>query len=167
MRYTEKGKWILILAAILTIILGTLWVGDAGMVKAQTLTGPEQEEADIRRFTEPVIPQYDATSTFFIIKVNVHKDETALTKQFLQDSNGKYTLMYDVLGGYSNMRFRPVAEVPVAMNEEMDGLYVCEMNVVQPSVYYDPAWYTIGHEFGHCMYGQWHIPSLIENNSEE
>ena len=136
-----------------------MWVSTAEAVFTQA----DQNTADSLRALEPVTPQYDASSYFIVVKVNVFENTKELTKQFYLDSGNRYSLSFDVLGGYSNMSFRPPAEVPIAMNSEMDAIYVCEMNVVRPTTFYDSEWYVVGHEFGHCMYGQWHKPALVDN----
>lgn len=161
MKFTTKGRLILTLAAVLVLILGTMWVSN---VEGDNLT---EIQKDALRFTEPVVPQYDVTEVFFIVKINLHPDEETLLDQFEVDSNGKYDRVYSRLGGYSNMRFRDPKSIEVAMDEGLTDLYVCEINALKPAMYYASEWYTIGHEFGHCIYGAWHIPSIMEKDSEE
>jgi len=44
---------------------------------------------------------------------------------------------------------------------EVDGVPVCIVHVMDPHTIYEPEF--IGHEFTHCMYGQWHT----DNNTRQ
>lgn len=160
MNYTKKtiraGKWILLGLAGATLLFLPQCANGA------TLTQQEQFENEIERMREPVVPQYVLTEVFFVVKVNVWTSTEDLTENFYKEKGNKYTMMYDTLGGYSNMRFRSIEGMKLEGNAADKTLYVCELNVVNPKTYYDPSWYTMGHEFGHCLFGQWHEPSLIK-----
>jgi hypothetical protein len=120
------------------------------------------------RALERIEPQYDVTSTFIVVKVNTYTTADDVMKDFLVKSKGMYkNPEFTTLHGFSNMRFRPSVEVALQGDAFDHTLYVCEMNVVKPVYYYDNAWYTMGHELGHCLYGIWHDRSLTPVDNAE
>ena len=77
------------------------------------------------------------------------------TKQYERQSVQVNVVVYKTSADFKRvLKLRNLSENTVAFTTVAPPFDSCTINMIDPSVKYEPEY--VGHEFLHCVYGQWH-----------
>lgn len=128
---------------IVTLLFAVFLFGVALIDKA--------EAQSINHPLQPVVPKYFETDVPIIVIVHTFRSELEVREAFDKEvANGKYPKLTKGVMAFSMQGRTP------------DGVQVCEVWAASPITFIDDRWYAMGHEFGHCIWGQWHLPERRE-----